>query len=215
VRGALVLVPALIGFFGMVWLLSRPWQRAHAKSPPASPAVLQAPIPGTFVKTADKAKPGAIRNYALAANGATITGGSRPEELIDGNDSNYSGGTGFATSVWSATPPQAFVITLKEPYAIDYIRILLWDRDDRFYRYKLEICPDAAGTAWTVAADYTGPTEQRRGWQVVRFKPQPVKLIRLTGAHNSSNSGFHAVEVQASMGVPANVEPTPSDSMDF
>ena len=212
-RGALVLVPALVGFFGMVWLLSRPWLRAYAKTAQRSGPL--DPQPGTLVKLAAKPKHGGAQNHALASHGATVVGGSRPEELIDGNDSAYSGGTGFATSVWSTTPPQSFVITLKEAYTVDCVRFLLWDRDDRFYRYRLEICADAAGQAWLAVADRTGPAEECRSWQTVRFKPQPVRRIRLTGTFNSSNSQFHVVELQASLGLPAGTEPATPERMDF
>lgn len=155
-------------------------------------------------------------NFALAANGATVEGGSDPAQLIDGNDSTYTGGTGFATSQWKAEPPQAFVITLKDTVTIDCVRFLLWDRsEDRYYRYKLEVSPDDKSAAWAMIADRSGPVDQCRSWQTIRFKQQPVRRIRLTGTYNSANSGFHVVELQAYFGVPANAPSSNPDTLDF
>lgn len=156
-------------------------------------------------------------NFALLNHGAKATGGTHPEALIDGDFTDYSGGTGFATTTWGAKPAQFFLVTLRFPVTIDCVRLLLWDRDeDRYYRYKLEICADDKGETWLLAADHTGPAEQCRSWQVVRFKPQPVKLIRLTGTYNSSNSGFHVVELQASLGLPPGTPPPrPAELLEF
>jgi hypothetical protein len=139
-----------------------------------------------------------------------------PEALIDGNYTDYGPGTGYATTIWQNDPKPFFTVTLKDSFTIDSIRILLWDRDDRYYRYKLEVCPDDKGAAWVLVADHTAEAEQRRSWQVVRFKPQPVRLIRLTGTYNSSNSGFHVVELQAGVGLPDCVPPPkPTEVLEF
>lgn len=219
-------MPALIGFFGVVWLLpvsgaGRPWHLARAAAGPAAgqPANEDAQAAGRGRRRAFPvgATPAAGHNFALAANGAAITGGQGPEELIDGNDAAYTGGTGFGYTVWNATPPQFFLLTLREPSTIDCIRFLLWDRDEgRYYRYKLEVCPDGKGEAWTCVADHTGPAEQCRSWQTVRLKAQQVKLVRLTGTYNSANSGFHVVELRASLGLPAGTPPPVApEGLDF
>jgi len=219
-RAAIVGVPALIGFLGIVWLLPalcarRPWSSACAEGGFAPAGAETNRLAARAVVPAEQRGPDF--NYALAANGAQAAGGTNPGELIDGNVTNYAGGTGFATSVWNTDPPQFFIVTLKEPAAIDCIRMLLWDRDpERYYRYKLEVCADAEGKAWELVADHRGAAEQCRGWQVVRFKQQQVKLIRLTGTFNSANSGFHVVELQASLGLPAGTPPpTQSDGLEF
>jgi hypothetical protein len=212
---ALVAVPALLGFCGMVWLAPGPRVRAISRGETTN-AATQAAASRVVAAAPEKPKIPIGVNYALAANGGTITGGNRPEELNDGNDTNYTGGTGFGHTTWGATPPQFFLIALKEPYSIDCIRFLLWDREaERFYRYKMEICPDGKAQAWTVVADRTGPAEQCRSWQTVRFKEQPVKLIRLTGTFNSVNSGFHVVELQASLGLPVGTDTSAPEGMDF
>ncbi|HEY3323528.1 MAG TPA: discoidin domain-containing protein [Planctomycetota bacterium] len=155
-------------------------------------------------------------NYALAANGATAVGGSEPGQLIDGNDTNYTSGSGYAMTQWRTDPPPAFIITLKEPTTIDCIRILLWDRsEDRFYRYKLEVRADTTSPQWTMVADRSGPNEQCRSWQKIQFPARAVQQIRLTGTYNSANAGFHVVEVQAYNGVPPDVKVAPVESLDF
>lgn len=134
-------------------------------------------------------------NYALAANGATASGGSRPEELIDGNHTAYDGYHGFASTNWTASPPQHMIVTLKEPTPINVIRFKLWDGSNRFYRYKLDVSPDPSGDNWIQVADTSD--KECRSWQVIFIPLQIVSRIRLTGTFNSANSDFHVVELQA------------------
>jgi hypothetical protein len=148
-------------------------------------------------------------NFALAANGGTATGGTRPALLIDGNSTIYDGGAGYAETTWNAKTPQSFIVELKQSSTIDCVRFLLWDLEElRFYRYKVEISAMASGRAtrerdeWKVVSDRTGKNEERRSWQIIRFDAQPVKRIRVTGTYNSANSSFHIVELQACMAPP-------------
>ena len=204
------------------WWARRPWQFARARGGPL-PAIALAGTPAVET-TRHYAAPAAPEgkcpqgsNFALAEHGAIATGGINPAELIDGNCTVYGHGTGFASTTWNVQPPQFFTVTLKDLVTVDCVRILLWDRDEeRYYRYKLEISADGNGVAWLLVADHTAPTEQCRSWQVVRFKPQPVKRIRLTGTFNSANSGFHVVELQASLGLPAGTPPPkPPEVLEF
>lgn len=148
-------------------------------------------------------------NFALAANGATATGGKRPELLIDGNSTRYDGARGFAYTVWRKTPPlDSFVVQFKEVSEIDCVRLLLWDMEEnRFYRYKLEVSGN--GNDWAVVSDRTGTLEECQSWQVIRFAKRPVKAVRLTGTFNSANSEFHVVELQALMAPPNGFLPDP------
>ena len=229
-RAGVVGVPALIGFLGLVWLLPagyarHPWQCARAKGDlfpaPASAPFVVAPSPdlsgyGATTNLPKEMRPGISKNFALAQHGAKARGGFNPGELLDGNCTEYEAGTGYANTTWSARPPQFFTVTLKDPVTIDCVRFLLWDRDERYYRYKLEVCADDKGETWAPVADHTGPAEKCRSWQVVRFKAQPVKLIRLTGTYNSANRGFHVVELQASLGLPAATpSPGPVEVLEF
>lgn len=137
-------------------------------------------------------------NLALASKGAKATGGSQPELLIDGNTSDYDASYGYAATNWQTNPPDAMVVTLKEPATLNAVRVLLWDGDERYYRYRLEVSPDAEGEAhWTTVADYTHTSERRQGWQVLDFEPQAVRRVRLTGTYNSDSGAFHVVEIEA------------------
>ena len=225
VRGGLMSLAACVGFFGVLWAQAehRPAMASRARTPAAiSPEI--APVvdsgssaipPSPPALPSDPACPPGY-NFALAANGGVATGGSDASQLIDGNDSNYSGGTGFATSQWRANPPQAFVVTLKNAVTLDAVRFLLWDRsEERYYRYKLEVCADEKGKEWSMIADRSGATEQCKSWQILRFKAQTVKQIKLTGTFNSANNGFHVVELQAFHGCPPTAPSASTDSLDF
>lgn len=136
-------------------------------------------------------------NYALAVHGAMATGGERSDLLIDGNHMQYDGANGFAHTEWNATPPQGMIISFREAVPINAIRFLLWDQDNRFYRYKLELCPDHNDARWKTVSDCSKDGLEYRGWQVLLFQTQTVKRVRLTGTFGSANSGFHVVELEA------------------
>ena len=145
-------------------------------------------------------------NVALAIHGATATGGDRPQLLIDGNSTTYDGGEGYSQTDWTVKPTPSMVVTLKEAETINTVRFLLWDQDNRFYRYKLEISPDADGEKWNMIADHS-VTGEFRTWQLISFPTASVRRIRVTGTFDSSNNMFHVVELQA-YNIPADVKPT-------
>lgn len=137
-------------------------------------------------------------NLALASKGAKAAGGNQAELLIDGNTSDYDASYGYAATNWQTNPPEAMVVTLKEAATLNAVRVLLWDGDERYYRYRLEISPDAEGDAhWTTIADFTQTSERRQSWQVQDFEPTTVRRVRLTGTYNSDNGAFHVVEIEA------------------
>jgi len=75
------------------------------------------------------------------------------------------------------------------------IRLLLWDKDNRFYRYVVETSLD--GETYHTAADRS--QGKWRSWQKLTFEPRPARYIRLRGLYNSSpaNPYMHAVELEA------------------
>lgn len=179
----------------------RQHQQQISIEPPAAPQTLPPPQPEY---------PRGI-NYASRLNGGLATGGKDTELLIDGNETDYSGGTGFAMTVWS-DPKQFFTLTFKEPSMIDNVQFLLWDRaENRFYRYKIEVSPDDKNDNWKLLVDNSGPTVECKSWQTIRFTPQFAQRIRLTGTFNSANAGFHVVEVKASFGSPQSRQPDDPD----
>jgi hypothetical protein len=207
-RAGVLSIAALTGFLGPQFIHDVP-RRVQAQT------VTQALQPRVIIPVEKSAFPSGY-NFALASNGAKVTGGHDPAQLIDGNDTNYTGGTGFATTQWKSEPPQPFIVTLKESVTLDYIRLLLWDRsEDRYYRYKLEVSADESGKSWFMVSDRSGPVDQSKSWQTLKFKAQPVKQIRLTGTFNSANSGFHVVELQAFFGTPPSAPMIAPDTLDF
>ena len=90
--------------------------------------------------------------------------------------------------------PTQLKVVFPDVYAIRQIRILLWDGDDRSYRYKVEISAD--GENWKLLTDRTG--KDYRSWQILTLPREvPMKAIRVIGTRNSSNNNFHLVEIEA------------------
>lgn len=142
-------------------------------------------------------------NFALNIHGGKVSGGRNSELLIDGNSTDYDGSKGYGMITWTKNPADSFQIELQEPFEIDCVRFLLWDlEENRFYRYKLEVADSSPAKTWTVLADKTGAQDECRSWQVIRFEKRTVKLLRLTGTYNSSNSNFHVVEFQTCIAPP-------------
>jgi hypothetical protein len=131
-------------------------------------------------------------NYALATNGATARG-ENAKEMIDGNSTRYDYYSGYAQMPIG----DSLVVVLKEPTELDCIRFLLWDREDRFYRYRLDVCADDLEKAWVSIADKSDSNSQCKSWQTLRFASRKVKVIRVTGTFNSANNALHIVELQA------------------
>jgi len=148
--------------------------------------------------THDKAsQPGTERrriegNLLTSANGATASGCTNPEMLIDGNSAQYDGSNGYAY-FYTETPNANMTVTLKNTMVMTRVKFLLWDLDQRTYRYKLEISPD--GAQWKTAADNSG--SDQRSWQETRFPAQPVKAIRILGFGSTTGGHCHVVELEA------------------
>ena len=149
-----------------------------------------------------------VVNLALASRGSTITGdnGANWGVLIDGITTGYDGEYGYGYTFWSPTPG-AMTLDLKGLYSVTRTKLLLWDLDDRYYRYKIEASIDS--TTWTTLVDRT-TTNLCRGWQDISFNsPVQARYLRLTGTYGSANVQFHAVEWEV-YGVPV-APPASSD----
>lgn len=129
-------------------------------------------------------------NVALASRGAKVSGvDNGSDALIDGKTTGYTDRQGIA---YGKIPSQ-WVIELPKVFEIQELRVLLWDGDNRHYKYKLEISVD--GVTYQSVADRA--KKQCKSWQLIRFDATPAKYIRLTGLHNSANMDFHVVEIEA------------------
>jgi len=133
-------------------------------------------------------------NLALAANGAKVTGdfvrgpGLEPERLIDGQYLSYGGSEGFAAFVW----PGSFTVELPRTETISSTNVLLWDHDERTFRYQIEVSVD--GKHWKLVVDKS--KAECHGWQSDRFEPAPARYVRFKGLHNTINSLFQVVEFE-------------------
>ena len=86
-------------------------------------------------------------------------------------------------------------LDLKGLCTISSIKLLLWDLDSRYYRYKIEASSNH--TTWTTIVNRTATTNQCRGWQNISFSPAiQARYLRLVGTYDSfaGNTGFHVVE---------------------
>ena len=84
-------------------------------------------------------------------------------------------------------------LDLKSPCTISSLKLLLWNLDNRYHRYKIEASLDNA--TWTTIVDRTAMTYQCRGWQEINFSPTiQARYLRLTGTYNSANTAFCVVE---------------------
>ena len=131
-------------------------------------------------------------NLFAKQKGVTASGCVNAEVLIDGNSTQFDGGSGYA-HYDLGDPNGRMQVDLDTPQVMTRVSFLLWDQDARTYRYKLDISAD--GAKWKTVLDSSNADQ--RSWQEARFPPQPVRAVRLMGVANSSNSGFHVVELEA------------------
>lgn len=61
--------------------------------------------------------------------------------------------------------------------------MLLWDCDDRYYSYYIEVSVNMWD--WELIIDKS--KELVRSWQLLQFNSRPIVFIRITGTYNSAN----------------------------
>jgi hypothetical protein len=125
------------------------------------------------------------------------------EEATNGNSSNYTAYTGFA----SAHIPCSYTLEWENEVNVHQIRILLWDDmpsgkvNSRKYRFNL-ILVDEENVEEQVYSN--SDEEGGNGWYIFNFKQgYSLKAIRLEGKSNSANSEFHIVEFEVHDNNPA------------
>jgi len=124
-------------------------------------------------------------NVALASRGAIPSAGGNPSVLNDGRLS------GYAYCTW----PCSMTITLPETYNISKTKTLLYDLDDRFYKYKIETSLD--GINWELAVNKT--TGEWRSWQTDGFSTREARYLKITGTHSSIGTDFRFEAYQPSV----------------
>jgi len=113
----------------------------------------------------------------------------RPEELTNGNSTNYTHRTGYGFTQY----PGSLTFDLHKQIDIGVIRFLLFDLDERFYKYKLATSLD--GTNYFDI--YTSPDTGTKGWQIFNFDSNHLaRFIKLECIHNTKNAQFHIVEIE-------------------
>lgn len=144
-------------------------------------------------------------NVATIENNAlVIEGVSRCRNaLLNGQISDYDWDNGYTCHQINSG---AITIQLPQPYMISSMRLLLWDIDDRFYSYYVDVSVDQ--TNWTTKLiDRTN--KQCRSWQLLELAAaEPVVFIKIVGTHNSANEVFHCVHFEC----PADPHALPPDS---
>ena len=139
-----------------------------------------------------KQRPRSNSNLLLAQNGAVPSGCTNPQFLNDGNSTDYDGGNGYASYTSSNPAEGPMTVTLKEPHEMTRVRFLLWDKDERTYRYILSVSPD--GKTWKKIKDNS--KTECRSWQELKFERQKVKAVAIKGTGGTSGDQLHVVELE-------------------
>lgn len=124
-------------------------------------------------------------NVAHPALGATASGGSSPNNLIDGDlsDANYA----------EAPLGEPLTVTLDQAYDLAAVRISLPATGDRTYRYRLEGSAD--GQTWDLLDDRT--QSDQSGVQEIELGGRQAKAIRITGTAAPPQESFRVVAIEA------------------
>ena len=128
-------------------------------------------------------------NQATTAHGAQVIRGEIRVALLDGNTENYDLDRGFTRHPIDDNNGQGIVVKLGRPAIINFIKLLLWDRDPRSYSYYIEVSID--DDAYTRIVDHS--QYLCRSWQLLQFEPVVARYIRIVGTHNTVNRVFHLV----------------------
>ncbi|VVC26833.1 Hypothetical protein CINCED_3A008510 [Cinara cedri] len=132
----------------------------------------------------------------MAMNAIVIDGVSRcRNSLLDGNCKDYDWDCGYTCHQLGSG---CILVQLGQPYMLSSMRMLLWDCDDRYYSYYIEVSVNMCD--WELIVDKS--KELVRSWQVLQFSSRPIVFIRITGTFNSANEVFHCVHLEAPAQVP-------------
>lgn len=110
--------------------------------------------------------------------------------LINGDIVHYDGSNGWASH---NIPGEGLLIRLSQPYFIDSINLLLFDKDQRYYQYYIDVSIDNKN--WIRILDRT--KGESRSWQNFRFQPIIAIYIKIVGTYNKANKIFHVVHFES------------------
>ncbi|XP_029650042.1 BTB/POZ domain-containing protein 9 [Octopus sinensis] len=131
-------------------------------------------------------------NIATISHGAQVIKGEMRTALLDGDTQMYDFDRGFTRHPIDDNNGQGIVIELGQPYIINTIKMLLWDRDMRSYSYYIEVSMDDKDYQRII--DHT--KYLCRSWQTLHFPAKVVRYIKIVGTHNTVNRVFHVVSME-------------------
>jgi BTB/POZ domain-containing protein 9 len=144
-------------------------------------------------------------NIGASKYGAKIMQGtSDGNSVLDDSSHSYDMEKGYTRhGITSKEDENGIIIELGNIYIINYIKILLWDLDNRSYGYVVDVSVERSN--WQRVIDYS--SYHCRSWQHLYFNARPVKFIRIKGTHNTVNRVFHLVSLEAmcTMSVPKTI----------
>jgi len=125
------------------------------------------------------------RNLAL---GKKVSNISNAQAVTDGDVDEYDGLHGFGHCRW----PCDVIVDLEVLCTIDTINLYLWDRDNRFYYYRVYVSRDNKN--WMKIADKS--IEQSKGKQIINAEKRKGQYVRIECLYNNANREFHIVQVE-------------------
>lgn len=108
-------------------------------------------------------------NVATLQRDASVSDGQTV--LLNGDTENYNGEQGYAYHTITKDNSRSIRVELNQPYIINCIRLLLWDRDNRSYSYFVQVSLD--GLDWVTVVDYS--QHLCRSWQELFFAEKVVR----------------------------------------
>ncbi|XP_028653207.1 BTB/POZ domain-containing protein 9 [Erpetoichthys calabaricus] len=131
-------------------------------------------------------------NIATMKYGAQVVKGELKSALLDGDTQNYDLDHGFTRHPIEDDCRSGIEVKLGQPFIINHIRLLLWDRDSRSYSYYIEVSMDELD--WVRVVNHS--KYLCRSWQNLYFSPRVCRYIRIVGTHNTVNKVFHVVALE-------------------
>uniref|UniRef100_A0A7E4V492 BTB domain-containing protein n=1 Tax=Panagrellus redivivus TaxID=6233 RepID=A0A7E4V492_PANRE len=126
------------------------------------------------------------QNVSTIAKHAITVEGSNGNAFIFGTFAEYDGGSGFTCHTIGTG---CIMLQLPQPYLLDQMKLLLWDKDQRQYSYHIEVSTDKK--QWTRIVEENLVSS----WREVNFNRQPVVFVKIVGTHNTANTDFHVVHI--------------------
>uniref|UniRef100_A0A8C8EZ56 BTB/POZ domain-containing protein 9 n=1 Tax=Oncorhynchus tshawytscha TaxID=74940 RepID=A0A8C8EZ56_ONCTS len=128
-------------------------------------------------------------NIATMKHGAQVVKGELKSALLDGDTQNYDLDHGFSRHPIEEDGRAGIQVKLGQPYIVNHVRLLLWDRDSRSYSYYVEVSMDELD--WVRVVDHS--KFLCRSWQSLFFTARVCRYVRIVGTHNTVNKVFHLV----------------------